>query len=264
MSWESRIRIVRLSSCLVVFGAVATMAHAEPVVLRYDATWAGLPAGDIHMMFDDADGGYRAAIDIDTRGLPRLLTRFRARATTGGDLLELAPRPESYDAAYDLRRRHKVVALRYATAEQGRVARRGPGDTSTHPELPAAQRRDTLDPLAVLSEIRRRAARGLRPGEGFTLAAYDGKRRFDVEGERESNSEPGTIRIRLLLRPVAGFRNPKDEEDDPEDTPRPAELTLSDDARLLPLKATVSIVYLPLTVTLVGNCAQSPCPVRLP
>lgn len=244
--------------------AVASIARAEPVVLRYDATWAGLPAGDIHMMFDDVDGAYRAAIDIDTRGLPRLLSRFRARATTSGALLDQAPRPESYDAAYDLRRRHKVVALRYAASEQGRVARRGTGDTSSHPELPAVQRRDTLDPLAVLSEIRRRVARGLTPGENFTLAAYDGKRRFDVEGQRERESDPGTIRIRLLLRPVAGFRNPKDEEDDPEDTPRPAELVLSDDARLLPLRATVSIAYLPLTVTLVGNCAQSPCPVKLP
>src|SRR5262249_22760214 len=145
----------------------------------------------------------------------------------------------AYDAHYQLRRRAKVVALRYAPSGQGLLAYKAPGDTSTHPELPELSRRDTLDPIAVLTDIRRLVRRGLKPGGRFLIAAYDGKRRFDVEGLREVEAEPGTIRLSLVLRPLAGFRNPKSDEDDPEDTPRPAELVLSDDARLAPLRASV-------------------------
>jgi hypothetical protein len=70
--------------------------------------------------------------------------------------------------------------------------------------------------------------------------------------------------LEKVLRPIAGFRNPKDDEDDPEDSPRLAELVLSDDARLLPLRASVPIVYLPLTLTLAVDCSQAPCSVPLP
>jgi len=252
-------------SCLAGLALLAGVARAEPVMLRYAAAWAGLPAGEVHLRFDDSGQGYLTAIDIDTHGLPQLLTHFRARSESrGGWLADAIPQPEAYDVAYDLRRKHKVVALRYAPSGEGQLARRSAGDTSTHPELPELMRRDTVDPLAMLTEIRRLAGRGLKPGERFLIAVYDGKRRIDVEGHRAMAADPGTLRIRLLARPLAGFRTPHSDEEDPEDSPRPAEIVLSDDQRLIPLNASVSIAHLPLTITLIADCSRTACPEQRP
>lgn len=238
----------------------ATVAAAEPLRLRYEASWAGLPAGEVYALFDEAGESYRMAIDIQSAGLPKLLTRFRARGQSTGGLATRATRPQAYDVDYDLRRRAKRTRLR---ADAGLV-RRVAGDTATHPELPVQHRRDTLDPLAVLSEIRRRAIGGLAPGETFSLAVYDGKRRLDAEVTRDPQADPGTIRLKLMLRPVAGFRNPQDDEGDPEDSPRPAEIVLSADGRAIPLRLSVTVALLPLTVTLAGDCSQTMCAVTLP
>src|SRR5262249_9502845 len=157
-------------------------------------------------------------------GLPRVLTRFRADAVSVGELIGGAPRPEAYDVAYLLRRKTKVVALRYSPFGAALVAARGPGDTSTHPPLADAYRSDAIDPLGALAQLRRLARAGLAADAGFRIAAYDGKRRFDVEGRRTSEADPGTVRLKLVLRPVAGFRDPHADDEDPEDSPRPVDL----------------------------------------
>lgn len=259
MTRQFRIARAAVSSC-VVFWLATTIAAAEPIRLRYEASWAGLPAGDVHVLFEEGDDAYRMAIDIQSQGLPKVLTRFRARGQSAGRLAGGAPRPQAYEIDYDLRRRAKRVRLRYETTLVRRVA----GDTSTHPELPEQHRRDTLDPLAVLSEIRRRAIAGVEPGESFRLASYDGKRRIDVDVTREPKADPGTIRFKLMMWPIAGFRNPQDDEGDPEDSPRPAEIVLSADRRAIPLRIAVNVAFLPLTVTWTGDCAQTMCTVTVP
>jgi hypothetical protein len=245
---------------LVPLLLLAGAAQAEPLQLRYEASWAGLPAGEIRLTLDDEPAAYRAVMHIETRGLPKLLTRFRADAVSVGELVAGVQRPEAYDVAYALRRKPKVVALRYSPLGAGLVASRGPDDTSTHPQLADALRRDTIDPLGALAQIRRLALAGLAVDAGFRIAAYDGKRRFDVEGRRDGDADPGTIRLKLVLRPVAGFRNPHSDEEDPEDTPRPAEMVLSEDGRAVPMRTSTSIAYLPLTVRLVADCGPAPCP----
>jgi hypothetical protein len=247
-----------LAASLLLLAASA--ASAEPLRLRYEASWAGLPAGEIQLILDQGPASWRAEMQIDTRGLPRLLTRFNARAESVGELIAGAPRPEAYDVAYALRRKSKVVALRYAPLGASLVASRGPGDTSTHPQLLDAFRRDTIDPLGALAQIRRLAQAGLAVDQGFQIAAYDGKRRFDVDGRRAAEADPGSIRLKLMLRPIAGFRNPQSDEEDPEDDPRPAEMVLSDDGRAVPLRISTSIAFLPLTVRLVADCSRAPCP----
>jgi hypothetical protein len=255
---QCRIGAIAMSSCMMLLFAT-NLAAAEPMRLRYEATWAGLPAGEVYALFDAPGDSYRMAIDIQSRGLPRVLTRFRASGQSTSNLVGDAMLPQAYDVDYDLRRRAKRTRLR---ADAGLV-RRVAGDTATHPELAEQYRRDTLDPLAVLSEIRRRVIRGVGPGETFRLAVYDGKRRLDAEVTRDPKADPGTIRLKLMLRPVAGFRNPQDDEGDPEDSPRPAEIVLSADGRAIPLRLSVNVALLPLTVTWAGDCAATACAVAL-
>lgn len=226
----------------------ASAAHAEEAAACYDASWAGVPAAELRLAVHDGPEGYRNEIEIRTLGLARWVTKFRGHATGIGRLAaEHLPAPASYEAHYDLRKRKNRVASLHFVFENGAVtAERQPEDTSRKPQLAEKFRRNVLDPLAVFAAIRQRLRE--HPGTGFTIPAYDGARRFDVVTRAPPTRQNGTIRLALTLHAIAGFKGESSDEGDPDDAPRPIDLTFSDDARLMPLSMTVPIWYLPLTV----------------
>jgi hypothetical protein len=62
------------------------------------------------------------------------------------------------------------------------------------------------------------------------------------------------LRAGLTLRPIAGFRGETSEDGDPDDAPRKVELTMTDDARLLPLSITVPVFFMPLVIRFEELC----------
>ena len=205
-----------------------------------------------------AELGYHDQIEITTQGLPHLLSRFRAIATAEGRLAANGTaEPSGYVAAYDLRKRHdRRVSMHFVRGPAGTVAERGPDDTSRKPPLAEGFRKNSVDPLSALERIRE-ALRTTGPGRRFTIPVYDGARRFDIVGEMLPRNNPadGTLRAELTLRPIAGFRGETSEDGDPEDSPRKVELTVTDDARVLPLSITVPVFFMPLVIRL-----EEPCP----
>ena len=137
----------------------------------------------------------------------------------------------------------------------GTVAERGPDDTSRKPPLAEAFRKNSVDPLSALERIRE-ALRRAGPGGKFTIPVYDGARRFDIVGETMPRSNPtdGTLRAELTLRPIAGFRGETSEDGDPDAAPRKVELTVTDDAKLLPLSITVPVFFMPLVIRFEELC----------
>jgi hypothetical protein len=239
-------------------------AAAEEIVANYSAYWAGLPAATIRLTLRDGGAGYRDEIEITTEGLPRLVTRFRAAASVEGRLAEdQIPEPSRYLAAYDLRKRHDSrVTMHFIRGPGGTVAERGSDDTSRKPPLAETFRKNSVDPLTALERIRQ-ALRTAGPGSSFSIPVYDGARRFDVVGRilPKSSSAKGTLRAELALRPIAGFRGETSEDGDPDDAPRKVELTVTDDARALPLSITVPVFFMPLVIRFEELCATaSSCP----
>jgi len=235
--------------------------RADEVSALYQAYWAGLPAGEIHLTLQDDAAGYRNRIDISSEGLPRLISRFRGTAVSEGRLAaEPAPHPSRYEAVYDLRKRRDRKLSMIFTAKAGAVvAERGTGDTSRKPPLPEEARRNVLDPLSALTSIRRELRRGNRGG--FSVPVYDGARRFDVIGRvLPKRAGQAALELELTLSPIAGFKGEASDDGDPDNAPRPVSLTLSDDQRLMPLSMQVSVAYLPLVVQLARWCdAARPC-----
>ncbi len=183
------------------------------------------------------------------------MTKFRGTAIADGKLgADGATLPRRYDSNYDLRsRRDRKLRMAFATRGGAVVAERGPGDTSRKPELAEQFRRNVIDPLSVITAIRA----GIRRGETtFTIPVYDGARRFDamVRVLPRDAKEPG-VHLAMTLKAIAGFKGETSEDGDPDDAPRPVSLTLSDDARLMPLDIEFSIYYLPLRATLERVCA---------
>ena len=69
-----------------------------------------------------------------------------------------------------------------------------------------------------------------------------------------------SLRVELTLRPIAGFKGETSEDADPDDAPRPVELIVTNDARMLPLSMTVRMSFMPLVVQFDRLCtAAEPC-----
>jgi uncharacterized protein DUF3108 len=239
---------------------IAEPTRAEEIAAFYRATWAGLPAAEIRLGLGDTASDYRHEIGIKTLGVPRWLTKFRADAVGEGKLAkEGAAEPERYEARYDLRKRHdQHASLRFVAREGSVVAERTAEDTSRKAPLPEMHRRDVLDPIAALASIRQHLrVKPPKPGDIFTIRVFDGARRFDV-GVRVMavGGEPDTIRLLLTLKPIAGFKGESSEDGDPDNAPRPVDLALSNDERLLPLSIRVRIAWLPVSVQLDHICAS--------
>lgn len=236
-------------------------AAADEVSALYQAYWAGLPAGEIRLTLSDDAASYRDQIDIRAEGLPRLVTRFRGTAVSEGRLAAWPlPEPLRYEAAYDLRkRRDRRLSMEFAARSGTVVAERGAGDTSRKPPLPEQFRRNVLDPLSALTAIRRELRRGNRGS--FSLPVYDGARRFDVIGRvLPKRAGQQVLGLELTLAPIAGFKGETSDDGDPDNAPRPVELTISDDHRLMPLSLQVSLYYVPLIIQLTRWCdVAAPC-----
>ncbi len=241
-------------------------ARAEQIVALYTAYWAGLPAGQIRLSLDDGKAGYDDRIAIASTGVPRLATHFRGTARAVGQLVRHGPAdPLRYDAVYDLRKlRNSRISVRFIGQGAATVAERGAHDTSRKPPLAAAFRRGTVDPMTAVERLREAIAATGAADRSFSIPVYDGVRRFDVVGRILPKGEQthGVLKVELTLRPIAGFKGASSGDGgDPDDAPRPVALTLSDDARLLPLALTVRVYYLPLVVRLDHLCtAAAPCP----
>lgn len=256
------LRIGFVAAALVAPHLSASPAASEPLTLHYATRWAGLPAGDIDLQFEDQPGAYRSQIAIRTAGIPRWVTRFRGRAVSEGALSMLGlAAPGRYDATYDLRsRKDKRISLRFARSGDATIAERGAEDSADKAPIDAADRTDVVDPLAALVRMREAIRSGLAQRGSLTIPVYDGKRRFDVV-ERgmtretmhlDGESKP-VLHLDLTLQPIAGFKD-NDPEGNPDSSSRAMHVYFSDDAQLIPLRLEVTIAWLTAVVEYEGRC----------
>jgi len=253
--------MIRAATWLLLLVALPTArVHAAETAAIYDAYWAGLAAAQIRLTLRDDPAAYRSEIAIRTEGLARLVTRFKGTATTEGVLAQQKPVPARFDALYDLRkRRDRHLSMRFIRGAAGLVAERGPEDTSRKQPLAVGFRTNVLDPLSALAAIRAELRRGNRGA--FTVPVYDGARRFDMQVRLEPGRAGDTVlRLALSLVPVAGFKGESSDDGDPDNSPRPVALTLSNDPRLMPISMSVPLYFMPLVVQLSRSCdPPQPC-----
>jgi hypothetical protein len=252
-------RVMALAGALLVMAvAPARPARAEEVIAFYRATWAGLPAAEMRLAFGDAGTGYRDEIHIETKGLARLFTKFRGGAVAEGRLGDdgLAA-PSRYDALYDLRKRHDSrISMRFIGRHGAVVAERTSADTSHKPPIDEAYRRDVADPLSALASIRHvLKVKPPKPGGQFKIPVYDGSRRFDIAASVVAvGGDDNVVQLKLNLVPIAGFKGGSSDDGDPDDAPRPVDVTFTNDAALVPVSIRVSVAYLPLVIRFQHRC----------
>jgi hypothetical protein len=258
MSHHPRRAMALAGGLLVMALALARPARAEEVIAFYRATWAGLPAAEMRLAFGDGGTGYRDQIHIETKGLARLFTKFRGGAVAEGRLGDDGfAAPSRYDALYDLRKRHDSrISMRFIGRHGAVIAERTPADTSHKPPIDEAYRRDVADPLSALASIRHvLKVKRPKPGSQFKVAVYDGSRRFDIAARVVAvGGDDNLVQLRLTLVPIAGFKGGSSDDGDPDDAPRPVDVTFTNDAALMPVSIRVSVAYLPLVIRFQHRC----------
>jgi hypothetical protein len=220
-------------------GEADAPAASTRVAACYEIAWGGIGFANLSLTVTAARG-FRAETRIETYGLVDLFGPFHYDATSDGRLV---------DAEFALPGRYTVldgdkpdklerIALEF-DPNSGAVAQQV---TPPRPRerVEPALRTGAVDPLTALLQARGAIRRSLQGGPSTVLVPiYDGSKRYDLELEvlgRLRQTVGGTawslIHATARLRPIAGFRPRQlDHVHDP------AELYLSDDAYLLPVRA---------------------------
>lgn len=262
------------------FAVLATApAGAQDLHLRYAAYWGGLHAADFALSMADLAAPVTEAeasdeFRLETRGVMDWIARIRLKAVARAKVAAEPPflRPIDYEVAYTSRTRDRVIQVDYAGPRalsrfidrktgQAVPAEEENKDDFAEADIPPAELENVIDPLLGLTEALRRVRHhlGANGPAAFRLRGFDGRRRFDMDGEFLGTAtrvidetERDTYRLRLTARPVAGFK------------PRHRvlwndsafDLYLSRDGRFVPLQI-VSLGHGPV-LTLVEECG-APC-----
>ncbi len=144
--------------------------EAPPLDLRYGFYWGGFQIAGLTLRHRVERDGYRSELIIETVGLLEKLLRLRADVHAIGerrDVESLAPM--TYLSEYQSRRnsRRTIVTFNPETGDvvDLEMTKRGRPDQS---KVPAALRRDVIDPLSAFLQIRAHAADG-RAGQALAL-----------------------------------------------------------------------------------------------
>jgi hypothetical protein len=206
-----------------LFLSFAAPTAAEPVGYRYEINWGGFRAGEMSITQDEAEGRYRAGMTIHTVGLFDRFLRLRFAAESVGRRVAAVLHPERYQTHYSNRREERRLTLDFDTAsgqpgdphEVLLEQLSPPDDDEPAPPVAPALRAGSLDPLTGLVQIGRHVKAALA-GAGprrFTLANFDGHRRFDYAVEvkgaerlRMGSREFDSVAAIMTMIPLAGFK----------------------------------------------------------
>jgi hypothetical protein len=241
--------------------AMAAPAQAATVTAYYEASWASLPAATMTLSVDRDTDRYRDAIHVETIGVPRWLIHFRTTVESDGVMeADGKARPAHYNVDYDLRRyRNQRVRMIFVDRDGTLIGERTVDDSSNKPPLPEKYRRGTIDPMSAFAVLRHDLrGRTMKVGDRFTIPVFDDVRRYDVKVTVVSVDDlDKLVHLHVDLLPIAGFKDKHEDGNDPEDAPRPMELTFRDDANLLPVRMEIAVGWLPLVIRFRYLCADA-------
>jgi hypothetical protein len=255
-----------LISALVAFVLTAAPVRAEqdaPLNLRYGLYWAGFQIATLTLEHEIQPTRYRSRLLIETVGLVEKLVHYRAKTLATGSLGEGdSLLPVTYRSEYRSRKKDRRSVVKFDPASGDVVelenTKRGKPDGS---KVPEALRRNVIDPLTAFLRIRDHIATA---GQDETFAAqiFDGRRRYDLAAEvvgRDrawvAGRQQRVVRLALTLEFLAGSNADDMEKVAADDDRIEAELLLSDDQRLLPLRLSLLDTVIAGSIELLQDCS---------
>lgn len=251
---------------LVAFVLAAAPVRAEhdaPLNLRYGLYWAGFQIATLTLEHQIESTRYRSRLLIETVGLVEKLVRYRAKTLATGRLGDGdSLLPVTYRAEYRSRKkdRRSVVTFDPASGDVVELenTKRGKPDDS---KVPARLRKNVIDPLTAFLRVRDHVATA-GMGEAFRAQIFDGRRRYDLAAKvvgRDrawvAGRQQRLVRVALTLDFLAGSNANDLEKVSADDNRIEAELLLSDDQRLLPLRLSILNTTIAGSIELMQDCS---------
>jgi hypothetical protein len=255
-----------LISGLVAFVLTAAAVRADqdaPLNLRYGLYWAGFQIATLTLEHEIQSTRYRSQLLIESVGLVEKLVHYRARTLATGRLGDGdSLLPVTYRSEYRSRKKDRRSIVKFDPASgdvlELEITKRGKPDDS---KVPEALRKNVIDPLTAFLRIRDHVATAVK-GEVFTAQIFDGRRRYDLAAEvvgRDrawiAGRDQRAVRLALTLKFLAGSNVDDLEEVAADDDRVEAELMLSDDERLLPLRLSILNTVIAGRIELLQDCS---------
>ena len=255
-----------LLSGLVAFVLTAAPVRAEQdalLDLRYGLYWAGFQIATLELEHQIESTRYRSRLLIKTVGLVEKLVHYRAKTLATGRLGDGdSLLPVTFRSEYRSRKKDRRSIVTFDPASGDVVefenTKRGKPDDS---EVPARLRKNVIDPLTAFLRIRDHVATA-GMGEAFRAQIFDGRRRYDLAAEvvgRDrawvAGRQQRVVRLAITLDFLAGSNANDLEKVAADDDRIEAELLLSDDQRLLPLRLSVLNTTIAGSIELMQDCS---------
>jgi hypothetical protein len=255
-----------LISGLVAFVLTVAPLRAEqdaPLNLRYGLYWAGFQIATLTLEHEIQPTRYRSQLLIKSVGLVEKLVHYRAKTLATGSLGDGdSLLPVTYRSEYRSRKKDRRSVVKFDPASGDVVelenTKRGKPDDS---KVPEALRRNVIDPLTAFLRIRDHIATAGQD-EAFTAQIFDGRRRYVLAAEvvgRDhawvAGRQQRVVRLALTLEFLAGSNADDMEKVAVDDDRIEAELLLSDDQRLLPLRLSLLDTVIAGSIELLQDCS---------
>ena len=243
--------------------APAPAAQDAPLSLRYGLYWAGFQIATLTLEHEVDATRYRSQLLVESVGLVEKLVHYRAKTVATGELGEgNRLLPVTYRSEYRSRKKDRRSIVRFDPASGDVVeldlSKRGKPVKS---KVPEALRKNVVDPLTAFLRLRDHVA-AAGEGEAFAAQIFDGRRRYDLAAEvvgRDhawvAGRERRVVRLALRLEFLAGSNVDDLEEVAAGDRRLEAELLLSDDQRLLPLRLSLLNTMIANSIELLEDCS---------
>lgn len=188
--------------------ATATLpAELATGPLHYDGHFGGLRVADVTLSLAGGEASYETRMEIDARGVLGWFYTWHGELRASGALAHgRKPEPRSFVRSWEDTSDQGATVITY---DDSGVAL-GIEDGQPQDQVPPHLRRNVLDPLAALVEMRRLVLLDRMGPARFPI--YDGKRRLDLLAEigapktvdlRGVSVE--VVPVRAAIEPQAGF-----------------------------------------------------------
>lgn len=252
-----------LIACALTAGPVRADAE-DALNLRYGIYWAGFQIATLALEHEVRSTRYRSQLLIETVGLVEKLVHYRAKTSASGRLGEGdSLLPVNFSSEYRSRKKDRRSVVKFDPQSGDvldlEITKRGKPDDS---DVPEELRKNVTDPLTAFFQLRDHIATA-DDGDALAAQIFDGRRRYDVEARMVGRDrawiagrQQRVIKLALTLEFIAGADTEDLEEVAVEDDRVEAELLLSADERLLPLRMRILNRPLGGSIELLQDCSS--------
>lgn len=254
-------------SCPPLSAKAGTLA-VEPLTFKgiYEFRFAGLPFGKLGVEITQTDTEYSIAADVASTGIINLFTRHTSHSVVKEKRTAKSNEAVNYETYYRTKNKPRHVKLTYSDGKITEEIVEPPENPAKRLPVPAEVKNAATNPLSLILQMREKLAETQDNKEpAFSLNVYDGRRAtkvdFTIKDQQTINvngqKQPVT-EVELHRQPLAGFTESELADYDPKEPT--LRLYFTNDTRLIPIKAEVTVMMAPLTATLVKECgAEESC-----